>query len=262
MVEDSRFTLDDRFDDVEDVPHASGSQTDSVNNASDDDSLAEHSNANESDEDDALGKGMNPEGFAGPSGKIVKPLTPEALAAFNAAQARTGVVYISRIPPGMRPPKVRHLMTQYGEVGRVYLQQEGASGIFLLILSSLTYMTDPKRAYLRKKFTATKKAHFTDAQPIGGKKGTRWRDDVWTMKYLPRFKWDMLTEQIGKTSALGFFSSLRPGSTRGSDSYGATAGRACPISHRAARLSQERRACTGAQQACRAKSGHNGESKS
>jgi ESF2/ABP1 family protein len=36
-----------------------------------------------------------------------------------------------------------------------------------------------------------------NAQPIGGKKGTRWRDDVWTMKYLPRFKWDMLTEQIG-----------------------------------------------------------------
>lgn len=36
-----------------------------------------------------------------------------------------------------------------------------------------------------------------NAQPIGGKKGTRWRDDVWTMKYLPKFKWHMLTEQVG-----------------------------------------------------------------
>ena len=36
-----------------------------------------------------------------------------------------------------------------------------------------------------------------NATPIGGKKGTRFRDDVWTMKYLPKFKWDMLTEQIG-----------------------------------------------------------------
>lgn len=80
-------------------------------------------------------------------------------------------------------------------------------------------MPDPKRAYLRKKFTSTKKAHFTEgwvefkdkrvarsvadmlnAQPIGGKKGTRWRDDVWTMKYLPKFKWNMLTEQIGMHS--------------------------------------------------------------
>lgn len=75
---------------------------------------------------------------------------------------------------------------------------------------------DAKRAYLRRKYTATKKAHYTEgwvefkdkrvgrsvaemlnAQPIGGKKGTRWRDDVWTMKYLPKFKWNMLTEQIG-----------------------------------------------------------------
>jgi ESF2/ABP1 family protein len=81
------------------------------------------------------------------------------------------------------------------------------------------HLVDAKRAYLRRKHTSTKKAHFTEgwvefkdkkvaravasmmnAQPIGGKKGTRWRDDVWTMKYLPRFKWDMLTEQIGTYS--------------------------------------------------------------
>jgi ESF2/ABP1 family protein len=79
---------------------------------------------NESEEEwDGLGEGMDPEGFAGE--KIVKPLTKEDLAAFKAAQDRAGVIYISRIPPGMQPPKVRHLMSQHGEVGRVYLQQEG-----------------------------------------------------------------------------------------------------------------------------------------
>jgi ESF2/ABP1 family protein len=76
---------------------------------------------------------------------------------------------------------------------------------------------DPKRAYLRRRYTSTKKPHYTEgwvefkdkkvarsvaamlnAQPIGGKKRSRWRDDVWTMKYLPKFKWNMLTEQIGK----------------------------------------------------------------
>lgn len=41
-----------------------------------------------------------------------------------------------------------------------------------------------------------------NAQPIGGKKGTRWRDDVWTMKYLPKFKWSMLTEQVGAYPSL------------------------------------------------------------
>lgn len=76
---------------------------------------------------------------------------------------------------------------------------------------------DAKRAYLRRKFTSTKKVHYTEgwvefkdkkvarsvaemlnAQPIGGKKGSRWRDDIWTMKYLPKFKWYMLTEQVGE----------------------------------------------------------------
>ncbi|KAI0363564.1 hypothetical protein BV20DRAFT_957983 [Pilatotrama ljubarskyi] len=147
---------------------------------------------------------MDPRGFAGPSEKTVKPLTPEALAAFKAAQERAGVIYISRIPPGMQPAKVRHLMSAYGEVGRVYLQQE-----------------DAKRAYLRRKYTSTKKPHYTEgwvefkdkrvarsvaemlnAQPIGGKKGSRWRDDVWTMKYLPKFKWNMLTEQIAHEAAV------------------------------------------------------------
>ncbi|KAJ7638407.1 hypothetical protein FB45DRAFT_902745 [Roridomyces roridus] len=141
--------------------------------------------------DDGLIEGMDPEGFSGPEEKIVKPLTREALAAFQAAQNRAGVIYISRIPPGMRPTKVRHLMSSYGEVGRVYLQQE-----------------DAKRAYLRRKYTSTKKAHFTEgwvefkdkkvarsvadmlnAQPIGGKKGNT-------------FKWSMLTEQVAHEAAI------------------------------------------------------------
>ncbi|KIM34789.1 hypothetical protein M413DRAFT_450052 [Hebeloma cylindrosporum] len=152
--------------------------------------------------EDGLVEGMDPEGYA--NEKTLKPLSPEALAAFKAAQDRAGIIYISRIPPGMRPTKVRHLMSAFGAVGRVYLQQE-----------------DAKRAYLRKKFTSTKKAHYTEgwvefkdkkiarsvaemlnAQPIGGKKGTRWRDDIWTMKYLPKFKWNMLTEQVAHEAAV------------------------------------------------------------
>lgn len=59
------------------------------------------------------------------TGPVVNPLSPEELAKFQAAQERAGIVYLSRIPPGMRPTKVRHLMSAYGEVGRVFLQQEG-----------------------------------------------------------------------------------------------------------------------------------------
>src|SRR6266568_1446302 len=80
-------------------------------------------------DEEGLVPGMDPTGFIGD--KTLKPLTPEALAAFKAAQDRAGVIYISRIPPGMQPTKVRHLMRAFGAVGRVYLQQEG-------VCSSLT----------------------------------------------------------------------------------------------------------------------------
>ena len=95
-----------------------------------------HSDADEGVEDEeceseleGFGDGMDLEGFSGPKEKVVKPLTPEALALFKATKEKTGVIYISRIPPGMRPAKVRHLMGQYGEVGKVYLQQEGEYAI-------------------------------------------------------------------------------------------------------------------------------------
>lgn len=167
------------------------------------------------DEETGLGRGMDPAGFSGE--KVVKPLTKAALLAFKAAQDRAGVIYISRIPPGMQPAKVRHLMSAYGETGRVYLQQEGAYLPKLSFDKNSFLKTDAKRAYLRRKHTTTKKPHYTEgwvefkdkkiarsvaemlnAQPIGGKKGSRWRDDIWTMKYLPKFKWNMLTEQVGE----------------------------------------------------------------
>jgi ESF2/ABP1 family protein len=65
-------------------------------------------------------------------------LSAEALARYREAQERAGVIYISRIPPGMSPTKVRHLMSAYGEIGRVYLQQEGMCRI--IVSASIYYL--------------------------------------------------------------------------------------------------------------------------
>ncbi|KAH9077489.1 hypothetical protein EDB83DRAFT_2350299 [Lactarius deliciosus] len=175
MADDPRFMLSELGDvsssnlhserviDLEGPSGADGDQT-------------SEQDSDQEDNVEGLGNGMDAEGFAGP--KVVKPLTPEALAAFRAAQERAGVIYISRIPPGMQPTKVRHLMTQYGEVGR-----EGW-------------------VEFKDKKIARSVADMLNAQPIGGKKGTRWRDDVWTLKYLPKFKWHMLTEQVAHEAAM------------------------------------------------------------
>ena len=36
-----------------------------------------------------------------------------------------GVLYLSRIPPYMKPHKLKVLLSPYGRIGRVYLQPEG-----------------------------------------------------------------------------------------------------------------------------------------
>jgi len=38
-----------------------------------------------------------------------------------------GLIYLSRIPPGMGPGKVKHLLSQFGQVGRIYLARADAN---------------------------------------------------------------------------------------------------------------------------------------
>lgn len=56
------------------------------------------------------------------SAPLVKPLSKDELQAFEKKHKKRGIIYISRIPPGMTPPKVRHLLSNFGEVERIYLQ--------------------------------------------------------------------------------------------------------------------------------------------
>jgi ESF2/ABP1 family protein len=69
----------------------------------------------------------------------------------------------------------------------------------------------------RKKYGGNKKQNFTEgwvefkdksiakqvakslnATIIGGSKKSFYHDDMWNIKYLPKFKWDHLTERIGE----------------------------------------------------------------
>ncbi len=52
------------------------------------------------------------------------PETKDGADAFQKTEDRKGVVYISRIPPFMRVEKLRHLMSQFGSIGRIYLTPE------------------------------------------------------------------------------------------------------------------------------------------
>ncbi|WWC61416.1 uncharacterized protein I303_104000 [Kwoniella dejecticola CBS 10117] len=112
-----------------------------------------------------------------------------------------GIVYISRLPPGMTPQKVRHLMGRWGEIGKVYAQRRDAPTGYNPNSSqkkqkhqSANY-SEAWVEFLDKSVAKTVSS-MLNAQVIGGKKGDKWRDDIWTMKYLSGFKWEMLGEQM------------------------------------------------------------------
>jgi ESF2/ABP1 family protein len=58
---------------------------------------------------------------------ISKPLTKKSLVATAAAIKRSGVVYLSRIPPFMKPTKLRSLLEPYGAINRIFLTPEDPS---------------------------------------------------------------------------------------------------------------------------------------
>lgn len=49
----------------------------------------------------------------------LKPLSQKKVKDYNEGLAKRGVVYLSRVPPFMKPAKVKHLMEQHGVVTRV-----------------------------------------------------------------------------------------------------------------------------------------------
>ena len=116
------------------------------------------------------------------------------------AIAKTGVVYLSRIPPRLSPTKIRQLLAPFGSsILRIFLAPEStaehtrrakAGG------SKRRQFTEGWVEFEDKK-VAKKVAGLLNAQRIGTKKGDFWYDDLWCIKYLPKFKWHHLTEQIG-----------------------------------------------------------------
>ena len=50
------------------------------------------------------------------------------------------------------------------------------------------------------KAVAKQVAAMLNSNPIGGKRRSAYHYDLWSLKYLPKFKWDHLTEEIGVKS--------------------------------------------------------------
>lgn len=134
---------------------------------------------------------------------VSKPLTKKNLIASESAIRRSGVVYLSRIPPYMKPHKLRSLLTPHGTINRIFLAPEDPVAHTRRVKAG----GNKKRLYTEGwvEFTSKKDARraceMLNARTIGGKKGSYYRDDIWNLLYLKGFKWNNLTEQIASENA-------------------------------------------------------------
>ncbi|KAF2721540.1 hypothetical protein K431DRAFT_284696 [Polychaeton citri CBS 116435] len=189
-VEDSFSGLSD--EDEDDEPLNSNVHNGTVDLHSDGDEGAE--------EDDDVEAGLSKSSRIGLDATSLK----QAERARKAAK-RSGVVYISRVPPFMKPHTLKHFLSPCAPkgLGRIFLTPE-----------------DHETYSRRKKSGGNKKKSFTDGWVefvskkdakaavdllnggiIGGKKGNFYHDDLWNMRYLKGFKWSHLTEQIANENA-------------------------------------------------------------
>jgi len=134
---------------------------------------------------------------------VLKPLTKKNLVATEKAIKRSGVIYLSRIPPFMKPTKLRSLLEPYGDINRIFLSPEDPASHTRRVRSGgnkKRSFTDGWVEFVNKK--DAKQVHeLLNGRTIGGKKGSFYRDDVWNIKYLTGFKWNNLTEQIAAENA-------------------------------------------------------------
>ena len=114
-------------------------------------------------------------------------------------ESRPGVIYLSSVPPHLRPSALRNLLEQRGFFP--------ITRLFLTAISKDASRNPSSTSRARRSYsegwvefsshkTAKLCAQTLNASPIGGKKSGYYRDDLWNMKYLRGMRWEELMEGV------------------------------------------------------------------
>lgn len=106
---------------------------------------------------------------------------------------RSGLIYMSNIPKGMTVRDLKRLFSDYG-VQRVYLVPKNEKHTEDSQKTVRTY----KEGWVEfeDKLLAKLAEYQLNGKCIGGKKNCPYKDDIWTIKYLHKYKWHNLMEKM------------------------------------------------------------------
>ncbi|XP_075222039.1 uncharacterized protein LOC142324859 [Lycorma delicatula] len=108
---------------------------------------------------------------------------------------KKGIVYLSTIPPFMNVSQVTEIMSQFGKVGRVFLQPATLRSGVKKKKTRSTHFTEGWVEFLSKR-VAKEVARTLNNTQISSQKKSRYFDHMWNIKYLSHFKWIHLSERL------------------------------------------------------------------
>jgi len=174
---------------------------DSDNNYKKEDNKDEfESNHNSSDEEQDAVNSVNSENHIDelvfdPEGENV-PISKENIEDYKEKVRKSGVVYISYIPEGMTVKFLREKLENYG-LTRIYLAPKNKES-----LGETKKKSNKKQIFkegwgeFSNKLMAKLAEFEMNGKPFGGKRNLPFREELWTIKYLHKFKWHHLIEKM------------------------------------------------------------------
>ncbi|EGD76658.1 hypothetical protein PTSG_08008 [Salpingoeca rosetta] len=195
---------DDKGDDEDDVDEEDDGE-DSNNEEEDEDGEDDEEDDNDDEEDDkgeetadGEGNGKTEANNEDLGGGLFRNTTLSSTTSKDGKKHERGIIYLSTIPPYMKPAKLRHIMSKFGEVDRIFLQPEDPKIRKRRMERGGSKKTNFSEGWVEfiKKKTAKKVAAMLNGSLVGGKKNNFHHDFLWNMKYLPKFKWHHLQERM------------------------------------------------------------------
>jgi len=117
---------------------------------------------------------------------------------------KPGIIFLSSIPQGMNVSQTTSFFSEFGKVGRVFLQPDtkgekikGGGGQEKLAKNF-------KEGWVEflSKSVAKQVAKELNTTQVGGKRRSKAHNQLWNLKYLPRFKWIHLSERLAYETAV------------------------------------------------------------
>lgn len=106
---------------------------------------------------------------------------------------KTGVIFCSRIPPFMSLSKLKSYFSRYGKIGKIYAEPESLNDYKRRVKMGGNKKLKFIHGWIEfiDKTVAKRVAAQLNGQPVGEKKRHNfWRDDLWNLLYLPKYKFN------------------------------------------------------------------------